>query len=85
MLNWLLIFSATAVIDAFAALYWQASNDLSYKAGLWSMFLVFFGAATMWLFLHDPILVIPEAVGAWVGTNAIIWKRKHGLQRSLGI
>ncbi len=65
----ILVFFAVAIVDVFWTRYFQATAEkLPMQAGVYSSFIILFGAFTTASYIHNGILVIPATLGAFVGT-----------------
>lgn len=74
--TWLAVAAISLAID-FVYARWQLSmaEGRAYPAMFWSAACPILGCASLWLWLHDPFTVIPNALGCAAGTwLAMRWK-----------
>jgi hypothetical protein len=65
----LLVFFAVAIVDVFWTRYFQATAEKkATQAGIFSSFIILFGAISTRAYVHDGWLIIPAALGAYLGT-----------------
>ena len=63
------MFIVVAIVDVFWTRYFQATAEKkSVQAGIFSAFIILFSAISTRAYVHDGWLVIPAALGAFVGT-----------------
>lgn len=80
MLSYILVFLAVAIVDIFWTQYIiAAQNHRFLQAGLYSLLIILIGAFSTRSYVHDGMMVIPAALGAFVGTALTVLynKRKH--------
>ena len=77
MIDWVLVFAITIVYDVIYAKYTKAAADKQrISAAFHSGNLILVGGATTWLFMHNPILITAEYLGAMLGTYIGVGKNK---------
>lgn len=79
-MKWLAAFLALVIIDFIWARYVKAiAEDRAVEASLLSSTIIALGGFSTWIFIHDPWLIIPEALGAFCGTwISITWEKRRG-------
>lgn len=76
----LLVFFAVAIIDVFWAKYSIAVREFNaIQGGIFSAVIILFGGYTTRAYVHDGLLIIPAALGAFAGTYATIFYHKSKL------
>lgn len=69
MLTWLLIFILNLLLDIVYAKYTiEVQARRAGQAGLWASGIILTGGISILLYTQTPILLIPAALGALVGT-----------------
>lgn len=74
MAMWLLVFFINALLDVVYAQYTiqvQARN--AHQAGLYAFGIIVFGGVSILSYTQQPWLLIPAAIGAYVGTWVTIY------------
>jgi hypothetical protein len=65
----IIVFFGVAIVDFFWTRYFQATAEKkATQAGIFSSCIILFGAITTRAYVHDGWLIIPAALGAYVGT-----------------
>lgn len=75
-MTWLLTFSAMFATDAAWALYVSQVRDGNpFGAAMWALFLFVLGAFVVTGYTRDRWLIVPAAIGAFVGTYCgVLWQ-----------
>ena len=69
MLIWILVFVATMITDAlWTVCVSSIAKNQKYKASISSMLLALFAGAMVLLYVYNPWLLIPQALGGGLGT-----------------
>lgn len=73
IITWALVFAAVAGLDFFWTFYTKAINDkAALRAGFWASGIIVFSGLSQIGYVNDPVLLIPAAAGALVGTYAAV-------------
>lgn len=76
--TWMFIFLVNTLLDIVYAKYTMAvqRRDASHAAH-WATAIILIGGVSIISYTHNPILILPAAAGAWVGTWYTVGKAKH--------
>lgn len=67
--KWILVFLVTLLYDVIFAKYTQsAASSKALSASIYSVLLIIGGSLTVYLMVRDVWLLIPECLGAFIGT-----------------
>lgn len=78
MITAILVFLSVALVDVFWTRYFQSVAEKgATKAGLYSSLIILIGAFSTRSYVHDGWLVIPAALGAFVGTYFTVKNHKE--------
>lgn len=71
--QWILVCLVMTVTDVCWALYTKSTaTDKAFPAACWAVALFVLGAVTVVSYTTNPVLLIPAAVGAFIGTYIAI-------------
>lgn len=78
MFKYLIIFFSVALVDVFWTRYFQSvAEKHAVKSGLYSSLIILIGAFSTMSYVEDHMLVIPAALGAFVGTYFTVKTHKE--------
>lgn len=80
----ILVLLATASADFFWTMYiTHATENKKWRASIYSSCIILVSSFTVVEYVHDRRLVVPAAIGAFVGTLIPLWrKEKHNAKES---
>lgn len=77
ILNWIKVLLAMTLADICWAQYFiKIQEKKSIPAGLWAILIYMFGALTITSYLQDTSMIIPAAIGAFLGTYLTVEYKK---------
>jgi hypothetical protein len=78
MITYILIFFSVALVDVFWTRYFQSvAEKAPVKSGVYSSLIILIGAFSTMSYVGDHKLVIPAALGAFVGTYFTVKTHKE--------
>lgn len=82
MMEYILIFIATIVVDVAWTLYMiKVEERKAIQSGIWAVVIYLLGALVVLSYSTNHLMLIPAVLGSFIGTAGTVWvkKRKENL------